>query len=177
MASIEGNRRGRTEIMTTDAEERISAVRRFNRFYTRQIGLLQEGYLESPFSLAEVRALYELAHGDGTTATELGGTLRLDTDYLSRILRGFESQGLISREPSPGDGRQRTLHLTEAGREAFAPLDMRSRRDIGAMLGDLAEDDQARLVNAIMTIERVLDGRQAPDLPYVIRPPRAGDMG
>lgn len=163
--------------MTTDAEKRVSTVRRFNRFYTRQIGLLQEGYLESPFSLAEVRVLYELAHGGGTTATGLGETLRLDTGYLSRILRGFESQGLISRQPSPGDGRQRTLRLTAAGREAFAPLDTRSRRDIGAMLSALAEDDQVRLVNAMTTTERVLDDRHAPAIPYVIRPPHAGDMG
>ena len=161
----------------TDVDQWIAAVRRFNRFYTGQIGLLDDGYLESPFSLAEARVLYELAHGDGTTATELSDTLRLDAGYLSRILRGFESRGLVSREPSPRDGRQRTLRLTDAGREAFAPLDQRSRDDIGTLLSALDDDDQARLVSAMTTIEQVLSDQPEPAVPYVIRPPHAGDMG
>ncbi len=163
--------------MSTDLDQRTSAVRRFNRFYTRQIGLLQEGYLESPFSLAEVRVLYELAHGDGTTATGLGDTLRLDAGYLSRILRGFETRGLIRRESSPLDGRQRTLRLTERGQEAFAPLDRRSRDDIAALLSALAVDDQDRLMHAMATIERILGNPADRIASYVIRPPHAGDMG
>lgn len=87
--------------MTRGAAPRIAAAQRFNWLSARQVGRLREEFLESPFSIAEVRVLYELAHGDGTTATELGKTLRLDAGYLSRIPRGFETQGLIRREPPP----------------------------------------------------------------------------
>lgn len=156
---------------------RISAVRQFNRFYTRQIGLLQEGYLASPFSLTEVRVLYELAHGERTTATALGRSLRLDAGYLSRLLRGFEERGLVAREPSPVDGRQSLLILTDAGRAAFAPLDARSREDIGTMLSPLPDGDQDRLVGAMETIERLLGERRDSSTPYLIRPHQPGDMG
>lgn len=156
---------------------RISAVRQFNRFYTRQIGLLQEGYLASPFSLTEVRVLYELAHGERTTATALGRSLRLDAGYLSRLLRGFEKRGLVAREPSPVDGRQSFLVLTGAGRAAFAPLDARSREDIGTMLSPLPDRDQDRLVGAMETIERVLGERRDSSTPYLIRPHQPDDMG
>src|SRR5947209_8842093 len=118
-------------------EARVADVRRFNRFYTRQIGLLREAYLDSPFSLSETRVLYELAHREGPTATELGKDLGLDAGYLSRILSRFEEGGLIDRKPSEADARQSLLRLTDRGREAFAPLDARARDDIGAMLGVL----------------------------------------
>src|SRR5215211_4901061 len=108
-----------------DFERRVEEVRCFNRFWTRQIGMLREGYLESPFSLTEVRVLYEIAHREETTASELGEELGLDAGYLSRILRGFEKHGLIHKRPSEADGRRRLLRLTERGREAFAPLDAR----------------------------------------------------
>ncbi len=164
-------------MVTIDPAQRIAAVRSFNRFYTWQIGLLQESYLDSPFSLAEVRVLYELAHGDSTTASALVKALRLDAGYLSRMLRSFESRGLVAREPSTADGRQRQLRLTEQGREAFAPLDARSRDAIGTMLRGLTEADQERLVKAMMTIERVLQDRPEAPIPYLIRPHQPGDMG
>lgn len=172
---IEAGRKER--LVSTDLDQRTAAVRGFNRFYTRQIGLLREGFLESPFSLAEVRVLYELARSEGTTATELGESLRLDAGYLSRILRGFETRGLIRREPSPLDARLRMLQLTDAGREAFASLDRRSRDDIAALLSALAGDDQDRLVHAMATIERILGNPAGRIAPYVIRPLHAGDMG
>src|SRR5262245_50099624 len=106
--------------------QRIEAVRRFNRFYTRKIGVLEEGLLKSPFSLTEVRVLYELAHREKPTAAELARDLGLDGGYLSRILRGFEGRGLIGKEPSEADGRQSLLWLTEQGREAFTPLEARA---------------------------------------------------
>jgi DNA-binding MarR family transcriptional regulator/N-acetylglutamate synthase-like GNAT family acetyltransferase len=160
-----------------DFDRRVGDVRHFNRFWTRQIGVLREEYLESPFSLTEVRVLYELAHGEETTASELGEELGLDAGYLSRILRGFEKHGLIHRRPSEADGRRRLLRLTDRGREAFAPLDARSRSEIGAMLGGMSITGQERLVGAMRAIERLLSARPEPVVPYVLRPHQPGDMG
>jgi len=160
-----------------DFNRRVGAVRRFNRFWTRQIGVLREGYLESSFSLTEVRVLYELAHREETTASELGEELGLDAGYLSRVLRGFEKHGLIHKRPSEADGRRRLLRLTERGREAFAPLEARSRNDIGAMLGSLSVAEQERLVGAMRTIEELLSARPDPAVPYLLRPHWPGDMG
>jgi len=155
----------------------VAAVRRFNRFYTKQIGLLHEGYLKSPFSLAEVRVLYELAHCDRLTAAELGRELGLDAGYLSRILRGFEKRGLIGRTPSKADGRQSLLALTKRGQDAFAPLQARSHEEIGRMLKRLSATEQTRLTDAIGAIEGLLGARPEPRAPYVLRPPQPGDMG
>jgi DNA-binding MarR family transcriptional regulator/N-acetylglutamate synthase-like GNAT family acetyltransferase len=138
---------------------------------------LREGYLESAFSLTEVRVLYELANREETTASELGEELGLDAGYLSRVLRGFEKHGLIHKRPSEADGRRRLLRLTERGREAFAPLDARSRNDIGAMLGSLSVAEQERLVGAMRTIEELLGARPEPAFPYLLRPHWPGDMG
>src|SRR6266581_487180 len=155
----------------------VDAVRRFNRFYTRRIGVLQEGLLQSPFSLAEARVLYELAHRDGPAAAELGRDLGLDAGYLSRILRGLRRRGLVDRRPSEADGRRSLLGLTRRGRAAFATLDERSRREVGAMLDALPPPGPGRLVEAMGTIERLLDGAPQPASPYVLRPPQPGDMG
>jgi DNA-binding MarR family transcriptional regulator len=138
---------------------------------------LREGYLESPFSLTEVRVLYELAHREETTASEIGGELGLDAGYLSRILRGFEKQGLIHKRPSESDGRRSLLRLTEGGREAFARLDARWRDDVGAMLGGMSIVGQERLVGAMRTIEELLGARPEPEVPYLLRPHWPGDMG
>jgi len=158
-------------------DQRVAAVRRFNRFYTRQIGLLQDGYLDSPFSLSEVRVLYDLAHRERPTAAELGRDLGLDAGYLSRILRGFQKRGLLKRSRSEADGRQSHLALTPRGQAAFAPLDARSRDEIGTMLGALSETAQERLVQAMDAIEDILGARPEPKVPYLLRPHRPGDMG
>jgi DNA-binding MarR family transcriptional regulator/GNAT superfamily N-acetyltransferase len=163
---------GRAEL-----EERVAAVRRFNRFYTQRIGVLQEGLLDSPFSLAEARVLYELAHRERPIARELERELGLDPGYLSRILRGFQRQGLVERSAAATDRRQRPLSLTEAGRAAFAPLDEHSRADIGAMISRLAAPAQTRLVAAMQTVERLLDPIPAGDVAYSLRSHRPGDMG
>ena len=157
-----------------DFDRRVGVVRRFNRFWTSQIGVLREGYLESPFSLAEVRVLFELARREETTASELGGELGLDAGYLSRLLGGFEKDDLIRKRPSEVDGRRSLLRLTERGRETFAPLDARSRSDIGAMLGSLSVAEQDRLVGAMRTIEGLLS---VPEASYLLRPHESGDMG
>lgn len=161
----------------SELSRRVAAVRRFNRFYTRQIGVLQEGLLRSPFSLTEARVIYELAHQEPTTASALGEGLGLDAGYLSRILRGFQDQGLIERKPSETDGRQSVLRLTAPGREAFVRLDKESRVEIGAMLGNLPETGRDRLVEAMGTIEELLGARPESRVPYLLRTHQAGDMG
>lgn len=158
-------------------DARVAAVRRFNRFYTKQIGVLREGYLESPFSLTAVRVLYEIAHLEKTTASELCRELGLDAGYLSRILRGFRKRGLIDRTPSRTDGRQTLLSLTERGQNAFAALNARSRNEIAAMLGALSTPDQDRLVKAMDAIETLLGARPEHKTPYLLRPHQPGDMG
>ena len=156
---------------------RVDAVRQFNRFFTRQIGLLDEGLLESPFSLTEARILFELAHRERPSAMELCRDLGLDAGYLSRILRQFRKRGLVAQRPSDADGRRHLLELTGAGKTAFANLDARSADDIGALLRALPEDEQDRLVAAMRVVERLLGGRPSGPLPYLLRPPRPGDFG
>jgi len=156
---------------------RVDAVRCFNRFYTKQIGVLQEHLLQSPFSLTEARVLYELAHVEQTTATDLGETLGLDVGYQSRILSAFEKQGLLVKKPSKTDGRRSLLQVTRAGRQAFRNINVASHNEVGAMLGDLPEDVQSRLVAAMQTIEDVLGAHREQRAPYLLRPHRAGDMG
>lgn len=136
---------------------RIDAVRAFNRFYTRRIGLLRKDYLGSPFSLTPARVLYEIAHRRRPTAADLGRALDLDPGYLSRTLSRFSARGLIHRIPSPADHRQQFLALTPRGRVAFASLDARSHREVGAMLRRLPTAAQARLVGAMRTIEVLLE--------------------
>jgi DNA-binding MarR family transcriptional regulator/ribosomal protein S18 acetylase RimI-like enzyme len=156
---------------------RIAAMRRFNRFYTRRIGVLDEGLLASPFSLAEVRVLYELAHRPGLTARDLVRDLALDGGYLSRILRGFAKRGLVRRGMSADDARRRPLTLTILGRRAFAPLDRRSHDAVAALLAPLSEGEQARLTEAMEAIERLLGPGTAATQPFVLRAHRPGDMG
>ena len=158
-------------------EPRVGAVRGFNRFYTRKIGVLREGAYKSPFSLTQVRVLYELAHRDRPTATELGRDLGLDAGYLSRILRGFEKRGLLAKTRSSSDGRRSHLGLTAQGKKAFAPLEARSHDEVAALLADLSGSEQSRLVAAMQTIEQLLSERGARPSSYVIRAPQPGDLG
>jgi DNA-binding MarR family transcriptional regulator/N-acetylglutamate synthase-like GNAT family acetyltransferase len=162
-----------------ESARHVDAVRRFNRLYTRRIGVLQAGYLHSPFSLAEVRVLYELAHRERTTATELGRELDLDAGYLSRILRGFVSRDLLDRTSSARDGRERWLSLNDQGRAAFAPLEDGARAQIGALLAELDKPDQQRLVAAMSVIEQLLGdpSESASNGGVVLREHRPGDMG
>jgi len=158
-------------------EDRAQAVRRFTRFYTSRLGVLRENLLDSRFTLTEARVLYELANRDGPTATELVADLGLDAGYLSRILRRFAEAGLIERAHSKADARRRTISLTAAGREAFAPLDQASREQVGALLQSLSEADQHRLVAAMSAIEALLGPPGRAPEPYTLRPHRPGDMG
>ena len=133
----------------------VASVRRFNRFYTRQIGLLRKTYLDTPYSLSEMRVLHELAHPsvEQPTASDIGRALNLDAGYLSRVLRNFEKRGLVKRTTSKSDARQSHLSLTAQGRKFFAPAEQRSQDDIAAMLSKLGNAEQTELVKAMATIE------------------------
>jgi DNA-binding MarR family transcriptional regulator/N-acetylglutamate synthase-like GNAT family acetyltransferase len=160
-----------------DFDQRVARMRRFNRAYTQRIGVLNEGLLESSYTLAQVRVLYELAHRKGPTASELVADLRLDPGYLSRILRNFDKQGLVARSSSRTDRRRAHLRLTVKGRKVFAPLDDRSRADIAGLLSSMPERDQDRLIQAVDTIERVFAEEDMSQRAYVLRPHGPGDMG
>ena len=162
---------------TRDPAPQIEAIRRYNRFYTRQIGVLEEGFLKSPFSLAETRVLYELAQRGETTATPLGEELGLNGGYLSRILRRFQEKRLVDRKRSEKDGRQTLLSLTAKGRAAFARLEEESERQVGSMIDPLSEADRRALVGAMESIRRLLGASAESKVPYLLRPPEPGDLG
>ncbi|WP_309083163.1 helix-turn-helix domain-containing GNAT family N-acetyltransferase [Chelativorans sp.] len=165
------------QVNHSPSEEQIANVRRFNRFYTRQLGLLAEGLLDSEFSLSEARVLFELAHRETLTATDLGRELGLDAGYLSRMLKRFEQRGFLKRRPLAQDARQSRLVLTEVGRRAFEPLNRASRDQVARLLTPLASTEREKLVSAMATVERLLGSPPEPKVPYVLRPLRVGDLG
>jgi DNA-binding MarR family transcriptional regulator/GNAT superfamily N-acetyltransferase len=165
------------EISPTPTADDIAAVRHFNRFYTRQLGLLAESMLASPFSLSEARVLYELAHGRDITASDLIRELGLDAGYLSRMLKKFEDKGLIKRAPAEDDARRAVIALTPKGATAFAPLDRGSQQDVATMLEKVAPPDRPRLVTATKTIARLLGDPSPTPEPYILRGLETGDAG
>jgi DNA-binding MarR family transcriptional regulator/GNAT superfamily N-acetyltransferase len=169
---------GMNAILSAVPAAQVKAVRGFNRFYTQRIGVL-DPYLGSEFSLTEVRVLYELAHRDQPTATELGRDLALDAGYMSRILRRFETRGWLQRVPSPADARQSLLKLTDAGHQAFAPLQQKSREEAAALLAGLPGPARDQLIAAMSTVRHLLDPARHPAQArtVVLRDPRPGDMG
>lgn len=163
--------------MDDSSENAVAAVRAFTRFFTRQIGLLDEGLHESSFSMTEARVLYELAHRDGLTATDLARDLGLDAGYLSRMLKKFEAGGLIERAAHANDARQSVIALTGEGRKAFAPLNEASHRQVAALLDGLPSRDGESLVAAMRTVQRLMGGSERPSEPYILRPLQIGDIG
>ncbi|MDQ3744970.1 MAG: helix-turn-helix domain-containing GNAT family N-acetyltransferase [Acidobacteriota bacterium] len=161
----------------SDSAGHVEAVRRFNRFYTRQIGVLRKELLRSPYSLAEVRVLYEIAHLDEPTAAELGKDLGLDAGYLSRILRGFTRKGLVEKHPSQSDGRRSLLRLTKKGRKEFATLNSRQNREVAAMLSGMHPEHRTRLVESMKVVQGLLGPQTERKVPYLLRPHQPGDMG
>jgi DNA-binding MarR family transcriptional regulator/GNAT superfamily N-acetyltransferase len=156
---------------------RAAAVRRFNRFYTRQIGVLGDGWLESPFSLAEARVLYELAHRETPAAKELAADLGLDPGYVSRILQRLRGRRLVAQETAAADGRRRLLSLTAAGRRAFGDLDSRANEEARRLLARVPDGPQRRIVDAMAAIEGALGASQELKVPYILRPHQPGDIG
>lgn len=164
-----------------DVEARVEAVRRFNRYWTRKIGVLREGLLHTPYTLTEARVLLEISHRGSLTATDLSRELGLDPGYLSRVLGRLEERGLVGRAPSKADRRRRVLSLTREGREAFFLLDSRSREEVAEMLGGLSDGEQGRLLEAMRTVEGVLDGDGSRTFkysePFYLRAHEPGDVG
>jgi len=159
--------------------DQVAAVRRFNRFYTRQMGLLDEGLLRSPFSLTEVRVLYEIAHRTAPTASAIGLELGLDAGYLSRILQRLRKAGLVSATTAAVDRRQRWLALTARGRRTFGALDARSSRDVAVLLGRLTPAARGQLLRSMRRVERVLApaGKAPSPARAALRAPAPGDLG
>jgi DNA-binding MarR family transcriptional regulator/ribosomal protein S18 acetylase RimI-like enzyme len=156
-------------------DAQVDAVRRFNRFYTRRIGVLRRGLVGSPFPLPEARVLYELAQRGSATATEIRRDLALDAGYLSRLLRGLRQRGLVRAVASATDARASQLSLTAKGAKQFGQLDQRTREQVSEMLGELPETGRERVVAAMRTVESLLDGRGSGAA--LLREPRPGDMG
>jgi DNA-binding MarR family transcriptional regulator/GNAT superfamily N-acetyltransferase len=157
-------------------ESATAAIRDFNRFYTRQIGLLDQGFLGSPFTLTEVRVLYELAHRDSPTATEIASELSLDPGYLSRLLKKLERQGHLARGRDAADGRQRPLRLTRSGRRVFQSLNEASAEQIASMIAGLTPAHVNELVGSMRTVRRLLQTEPS-TAGYALRPLRIGDIG
>jgi DNA-binding MarR family transcriptional regulator/GNAT superfamily N-acetyltransferase len=161
----------------TSLDRRVAAVRRFNRLYTRRIGVLHDGLLERPFSLTEVRVLFELAHTPDLTAKALRDELGIDAGYLSRLLRRLEDRGLVARTSSAADGRVAHLNLTGAGREEFRTLNARADAEVRDLLGHLSVAQQRTLLGAVQTIEDLLTHEPPRREPYMLRQHQPGDMG
>jgi DNA-binding MarR family transcriptional regulator/GNAT superfamily N-acetyltransferase len=157
--------------------QRVAAVRRFNRFYTQKLGVLQPAWLDSPFSLSEARVLYEIKQREGATASDVARDLGLDAGYMSRILRRFHKGGLIRKEVSPADRRQSFLSMTARGRKAYAPLEKRAQRDVRALLGRLSSHEQEHLLTAMRVIETMIAAKPKGESEITLRDPRPGDLG
>lgn len=153
------------------------AMRRFSRFYTRKIGVLEEGYNGTELSLSEARVIYELAQREGATASVLVEALGVNPGYVSRMVKGLAARGLVARSPAPDDARQQNLQLTEAGQETFAALNARSRNDMLRLVGDLTAAQQKRLIRAMSEIETLLSADAEERAPYILRPHQPGDLG
>lgn len=159
-----------------DPAAQVAGVRSFNRFWTRTIGALNKGLLDSPYSLTEVRVIFELAHKDGLSSSDVRAGLGLDSGYLSRILARLTADGIVTSAPSDSDGRRRFLALTRHGRSVFRTLNERADQEIRTLLAPLAESDRRRLLGAMAAIRRIVGPEEGGDV-VVLRAPRAGDLG
>jgi DNA-binding MarR family transcriptional regulator/GNAT superfamily N-acetyltransferase len=160
----------------SSVEDRVAAVRAFNRFYTARIGVLGDGLLRTPHSLTEARVLYELGQREVTEVADLRREMGIDAGFLSRLLARLQRNGLVARERSTDDARRQRIRLTEEGSAAFAELDRRSADEVGTVLDALSEDDQRRLVGSMDAVREVLTHAPA-TTGFVLRGPRPGDLG
>ncbi|HWE22436.1 MAG TPA: helix-turn-helix domain-containing GNAT family N-acetyltransferase [Myxococcales bacterium] len=158
-------------------ESYVSAVRHFSRFYTRKIGVLTDGLLDSALSLTEVRILYELCNAPNSAAADLRARLGVDAGYLSRILRSFEKRGWILRRPAQGDGRRQILEPTRSGRALFESLNARSNAQVRHLLSGIGVPRLEQLGQALRTVEEVLEPKRTSSSTYLLRTHRPGDIG
>ncbi|MEE9466588.1 MAG: helix-turn-helix domain-containing GNAT family N-acetyltransferase [Candidatus Neomarinimicrobiota bacterium] len=163
--------------MTNNAVSQVETIRRFNRFYTRKIGVLTDKLLNTPYSLSDARILFELGQQQDLTATKLAEILQMDAGYLSRILSSFENEGLIQRIKSQTDGRRRDLKLSSTGRQAFVALNDAAVAEVSTMLDGLTADKRTRLMGAIAAIENILTKRSGEQDPVMLRTHQPGDIG
>ena len=164
--------------MTEDQKcKSVDEIRRFNRFYTKRIGLLDQGLLKTQFPLTQARIIFELAQHKQTVASDLVSELNIDPGYLSRILSTFEKNGIIQKVPSKSDNRRRVLKLTAKGRKSFTILNNRSSQEVKRLLQSLSGEDQHRLIHAMRTIENVLETEVKSTMSYLLRTHRPGDIG
>lgn len=163
--------------ITAEMNAQISAIRAFNRFYVRRIGLLDGGLLKGSYSLTQMHILYDLANNENLTASKIGRELKLDLGYLSRILKKFEEQNLITRTPSKEDNRQVVLNMTKKGHAMFEPLDMRARERNADMLSSLSDESRRKLTSSMGNIQSILDDSTNSGEPYLLRTHEPGDIG
>jgi len=161
----------------TSLNSYVAAFRRFNRMYTRFIGVLDEEFLNSGYSLAEGRVLHELATGQSSTAKEIAVALGIDPAYVSRILGRFEKNSLLKRVPSKKDARSAYLVLTQKGKSRFEKLNALSEEQARGILKALPPTVQTNLIGSMSTVERLLAPSTPEESRYVLRPHRPGDMG
>ncbi len=167
----------KNSMIENQLHEKVGAIRRFNRFYTKRLGLLDKGLLKTQFPLTQARILFELAQRERSTSSDLINELDIDAGYLSRILNTFATDGLIQKVQSKLDSRRRLLKLTAKGKKVFSVLNNRSKQEIEALLRDLSIEDQRRLLHAMHTVQRILGAEPKPSVPYLLRHHRAGDIG
>jgi len=163
--------------MPAPTQSQIASIRRFNRFYTREVGVLRKNFLDTPWSLAEMRVLFEIANGADVTASDIGKALDLDAAYLSRMLQKFEKDGLVSRTRSKADARVSFLGLSARGKKQFAAANERQVAQTKGMLAKLKPGERQRLVAAMHEIEALLGEPVARERKYVLRDPGPGDLG
>jgi DNA-binding MarR family transcriptional regulator/GNAT superfamily N-acetyltransferase len=164
-------------VSTETLQEKAETLRGFNRFYTQFIGVLSDGMLGSPYTLSEARVIFEIGRLEETTARELRGLLKMDSGYLSRILKRLHGAGLITREPAPADRRQRLLRLSGDGYNAYRYLVTRSQEQFEGVLQKLTSEDQSRLLGSMQTILGILSPKSSSTTPFVLRPHHSGDIG
>lgn len=158
-------------------DQTVAAVRRFSRFYTRQLGILADGILHSPYTLAEVRVMYEIAHGENVSAVDLTDQLRIDPGYLSRIIRKLERLKLIERARCNSDRRRSILALTAKGKAEFGQLDIQQDRDVELLLRGIGAQRRRKLVSALRLVQDELGADREPKAPARLRTAEPGDLG
>lgn len=158
-------------------QSRVNTIRKFNRFYTKLIGLLNKNLLKTPYSLTQARILFEIFQKDYCIISEITRKLDIDPGYLSRILTDFEKNGLIQKNQSSSDSRQRLLKLKAKGKKEFEVLNDRASKEVELLLEKISEEDQLKIINAMYTIQNVFEPGTGLSSPFLLRYHKMGDIG